>query len=129
VQSSPEITNRPAFYSLEKFPRLRDLASRWETIRDEFAQLNAPTLDIDRVGKSHVEVYAETMAHVRGGGEYGWLMGWGDGDRSNPDWTQYALIADDAPIPFAEMSMPKTIELLRNLNGIPYRQNHSLHGI
>ncbi|TCK33807.1 beta-hydroxylase [Paraburkholderia sp. BL8N3] len=117
-QHVPEVTTRPAFYPLEQFPKLQELASKWEIIREEFLRLNAPTLGIDRVGKTHVEVYAETLEHIDGGGEYGWLMGWGDGDKNNPDWTQYALVAYDEPIPFAENAMPRTIEMLEGLEGI-----------
>ncbi|ATF88621.1 MULTISPECIES: aspartyl/asparaginyl beta-hydroxylase domain-containing protein [Burkholderia] len=117
-QHVPESTPRPAFYPLEQFPRLNELAAQWEIIRDEFLELNAPTLDIDRVGKSHVEVYAETLEHVNGGGEYGWLMGWGEGEAPNPDWTAYGLVAYDEPISFAEARMPKTLALLKRIEGI-----------
>ncbi len=118
MQSGPEVTSRPAFYPLDKFPKLNELASSWQVIRDEFVRLSAPTLEIDRVGKSHAEVYEETLKYVMGGGEYGWLKGWDDSEQGNPDWTQYGLVAFDKPIPFAEAIMPRTIELLRKIEGV-----------
>jgi aspartyl/asparaginyl beta-hydroxylase (cupin superfamily) len=118
MQSGPEVAGRPAFYPLDKFPKLNELASSWQGIRDELVRLSAPTLDIDRVGKSHAEVYEETLKYVMGGGEYGWLKGWDDSEQGNPDWTQYGLVAFDRPIPFAEAVMPRTIELLRKIEGV-----------
>lgn len=118
MQFGPEIPGRPAFYPLDRFPKLNELASNWHVVRDELVRLNAPTLDIDRAGKSHAEVYEETLNHVMGGGEYGWLKGWDDSERGNPDWTQYGLVAFDRPIPFAAAVMPRTIELLRKIEGV-----------
>ncbi|MBI0331410.1 aspartyl/asparaginyl beta-hydroxylase domain-containing protein [Burkholderia plantarii] len=115
---TPEPASRPAFYPLEQFPRLAALAAKWEIIRDECQQLNAPMLEIDRVGKSHLQVYAETVEHVRAGGEYGWLKGWGEGGVSNADWTQYGLVVRDQPIPFAASRMPRTLEMLKEIAGI-----------
>jgi aspartyl/asparaginyl beta-hydroxylase (cupin superfamily) len=118
MQFGLEITSRLAFYPLDKFPKLNELASSWQVIRDEFVRLSAPTLDIDRVGKSHAEVYEETLKYVMEGREYGWLKGWDDSEQGNPDWTQYGLVAFDRPIPFAEAVMPRTIELLKKIEGV-----------
>ncbi|WP_264371311.1 aspartyl/asparaginyl beta-hydroxylase domain-containing protein [Burkholderia plantarii] len=115
---APEPASRPAFYPLEQFPRLAALAAKWEIIRDERQRLDAPMLEIDRVGKSHLQVYAETVEHIRAGGEYGWLKGWGEGAVSNADWTQYGLAVRDQPIPFAASRMPGTLQMLEEIAGI-----------
>lgn len=109
---------RPSFYELSRFPKLQHLADHWEVIREEFLALDAPTLTIDRVGKSINQIVEELNAHMEAGGEYGWLWGWGDGDVPMPEWTQYPLVAYDAPIPYAQSAMPKTLELLSQLPGI-----------
>jgi len=108
---------RRAFYRIESFSKLQDLAQQWEVMSAECRALDAPTLDIDRVGKSHDQVAAETMAHVQAGGEYGWLQGWG-ADGANPDWLQYALVYRDQQVPFACQTMPTTMRLLAGVRGI-----------
>lgn len=80
---------RPSFYDTSRFPQLQSLAENWEVIREEFLALDAPTLTINRVGKSIMEIVDEVAAHVEGGGEYGWLWGWGDDMDVMPEWTQY----------------------------------------
>jgi hypothetical protein len=107
-----------AFYDLDLFPRLKELAGHWRTIRDEFRALNAPILKIHRVGKSHGEVAAEVMSHVSSGGQYGWILGWDHDNRENPNWMQYGLVAFDDEIPFARKTMPKTLDLLSNIKGV-----------
>ncbi|MEF9673465.1 hypothetical protein QNM99_19690 [Pseudomonas sp. PCH446] len=69
---------RPSFYEPKRFPKLKHLADNWEVIREEFLALDAPTLTINRVGKSITEIVDEVAAHMEAGGEYGWLWGWGD---------------------------------------------------
>ncbi|MBX8513359.1 aspartyl/asparaginyl beta-hydroxylase domain-containing protein [Pseudomonas cichorii] len=109
---------RPSFYEACRFPQLENLARNWEVIRDEFQALNAPTLEINRVNKSITELFEELTEHVNNGGEYGWLWGWGDNDQLMTNWTQYALVAYDQPIPYAREKMPRTLELLSNTPGI-----------
>jgi len=109
---------RPSFYDLKRFPKLQHLANNWEVIREEFLALDAPVLSIDRVGKSITQLVDEMNEHMEAGGEYGWLWGWGHGDVPMPTWTQYALMAYDNPIPYAQAAMPKTIELLSQLPGV-----------
>ncbi|NEP12736.1 MAG: aspartyl/asparaginyl beta-hydroxylase domain-containing protein [Symploca sp. SIO2C1] len=105
------------FYEIQDFPKLKALADNWEIIRDEFINLNAPLLHINRVNKSHTEVYDELVEHMEQGGEYGWLKGWGQ-DGPNSDWIQYGLVILDSVIPYAIDKMPETIELLRSIQGI-----------
>ncbi len=63
-QHAPSATDRPAFYPLAQFPRLQEIALNWEVIRDECMNLDAPLLEIDRVGKNHDQVHAEIIAHT-----------------------------------------------------------------
>jgi aspartyl/asparaginyl beta-hydroxylase (cupin superfamily) len=116
--STAEVTSRPSFYAVEQFPALESLARNWKTINEEFRALNAPTLRINRVNKSISEIVDELKIHMENGGRYGWLMGWGDNDLPMTTWTQYALMAYDSPIPFAVASMPRTLDLLREIEGI-----------
>lgn len=106
-----------AFYQIEDFPALKALVENWQIVRDEFMGLDAPLLDINRVGKEHDEVYTKVMKYMEAGGTYGWLQGWGD-NGVNPDWLQYGLVMFDSAIPYAKATMPKTIELLDNIQGI-----------
>ncbi|MEP7043553.1 MAG: aspartyl/asparaginyl beta-hydroxylase domain-containing protein [Dokdonella sp.] len=103
-----------SFYPLDAFPGVKVLSDGWETIRAEFLALKAPVLSIDRVDKTHAEAFAEIHQHVRAGGEFGWLLGW----RTNPDWIQYALVLNDAPLPFVADLFPNTLALLGRLPGI-----------
>ena len=102
------------FHPPASFPALAPLATNWQTIRTEFLALRAPLLDIDRVDKTHAEVFAEIGRHVAEGGEFGWLQGW----RENPQWVQYALLLNDEPLPFVVDLFPQTLALLRRLSGI-----------
>lgn len=106
--------HRPPFHPVESFPHIAALGANWPTIRDEFLALRAPLLDIDRVDKTHAEVFAEIGRHVEGGGEFGWLQGW----RENPHWVQYALLLNDEPLPFVVDLFPNTLALLRRFSGI-----------
>lgn len=109
--------NHKPFYEIKDFPKLRYLAENWEVIRDEFINLDAPLLNINRVDKTHQEVLDELIMHMQQGGEYGWLKGWGQ-DGPNSDWIQYALVAFDSIIPYAKDKMPRTIDLLGSIQGI-----------
>lgn len=109
---------RQPFYELQDFPKLHALSNNWETISAEFKRIDAPIMDINRVGKSISEVMAEIDGHMQQGLPYGWLMGWGDNDMPMRDWVQYALMAYDTPVPAAQASMPKTMELLKQVGGI-----------
>jgi hypothetical protein len=97
---------------------LRELADQWEVIREEFLALDAPVLDIHRVGKSYEQVQEEVIAHIQGGGTYGWLKGFDRGAKENPDWVQYGLVVNDTAVPFASATMPKTLALLSKIDGI-----------
>ncbi len=81
-------------------------------------ELDAPVLDIHRVGKSYEQVQAEVIEHMQRGGVYGWLKGFERGARENPDWVQYGLVVNDQAVPFARATMPKTLALLSKIDGI-----------
>jgi beta-hydroxylase len=112
--AAADAVHRPPFHPVESFPHIAALGANWPTIRDEFLALRAPLLDIDRVDKTHAEVFAEIGRHVEGGGEFGWLQGW----RENPHWVQYALLLNDEPLPFVVDLFPNTLALLRRFSGI-----------
>ncbi|NQY62447.1 MAG: aspartyl/asparaginyl beta-hydroxylase domain-containing protein [Alteromonadaceae bacterium] len=107
-----------SFYPIADFPKLAELGKHWQTIQNEFYALNAPVIPINRVNKDFTAVYNEIKTHMQNDGEYGWLLGWGGKTGENPDWLQYGLIANYNPIPWASTSMPKTLELLKNIPGI-----------
>jgi len=109
---------RPSFYDLQEFPALEALAKNWKIIRDEYRQLNAPILPIDRVGKLHEQVYEEIIEHIAQGGEYGWLQGWTMDGNPSKDWIQYGLIIFDETTPFVQEKMPRTVEMLLQIKGI-----------
>jgi aspartyl/asparaginyl beta-hydroxylase (cupin superfamily) len=114
---------RKKFYSLDEFPGLNKLVDSWYIIREEFDLLKAPLMEINRNGKSHYEVQNEVVKKVLGGASYGWIEGWGQGqereqEQGNRDWTQFGLVVDDLPVPFAAGAMPKTQNLLRGVRGI-----------
>ena len=107
-----------AFYEIDEFPRLKALARNWQVLRQEFLNLNAPLMEINRAGKTHAEVYAEVVKYVQAGGRYGWLAGWDPDNRANPNWIQYGLMAFDKIVPFVQHAMPKTMQLLAGMEGI-----------
>ncbi len=80
--------------------------------------LDAPLLDIHRVGKSYEQVQAEVIEHMQKGGPYGWLKGFDKGGKENSDWVQYGLVVNDTAVPFARDTMPKTLALLSKIDGI-----------
>ena len=103
------------FYDLSTFSGLERLAQSWTTIRDEYQNLQAPILDIDRAGKSHLEVLAELQKRGQGNG---WLKGWSPQNQPNPDWLSYGLIFMDQTFLNVRQRMPKTTEMLLDIKGI-----------
>lgn len=108
---------RTAFYNNNEFSPLQILPDNWETIRDEFLELNAPVTNLHRIGKSHDHVLKEMMRYIQEGNPYGWVKGWGN-NGVNHDWLQYALIVDDTPVPFVRPKMHKTLEILQQIKGV-----------
>ncbi|MGE8187535.1 aspartyl/asparaginyl beta-hydroxylase domain-containing protein [Pseudomonas sp. NPDC086278] len=108
---------RPAFYALDTFPALANLAANWQLMQQELLDLQAPLLDIDRTDKDHQQVHGEVIAHLNQGGHYGWLKGWGDAG-GNRDWVQYPLMFRDQPIAPALAALPKTLALLSAVSGV-----------
>lgn len=106
-----------SFYELDEFPRLADFAGHWLTIREELLALRAPVTPLHRFGKTYREVGQEVQAYMEGGGEYGWMAGWGK-HGANPAWLQYPLLAFEVPSPFVMKTMPLTLELLRPIPAI-----------
>ncbi len=109
---------RPSFYDSQEFPALETLAKNWDIIRDEYRELEAPQLDIDRVDKLHEEVYKEVEKHVAKNGKYGWLQGWSQDGRPNKGWTQYGMVILDSAVPFIQNEMSRTIKMLLEIKGI-----------
>ncbi len=108
---------RQSFFSIKEFPKLEFLARNWETIRHEFLELQAPTLEIVRNG-THDEVVLEYTQHLESGKEPGWVLGWSKEGLPNKNWIQYGLIVNDKTLPFTKEKFPKTIELLSSIKGI-----------
>ena len=110
-------TDRPAFYPLDLFPKLKLLAQSWPTMQRELSELHAPTMNINRGHRQHEEVANDILNQVISGQEYGWVLGWGENE-GNKNWTQYGLILENEPVPFALEKMPQTCLLLNNIEGI-----------
>jgi len=106
---------RVAFYDLKEFPALLALAQAWPKMRQDLDVLNAPLMDVDRIGKSHERVGAEVIQRVEAGEPFGWVRGWGRAG-GNSDWTQYGLVIGDRVNQYA--SAPRTLALLTPLRGI-----------
>jgi len=107
-----------SYYDIINFPKLNEICKNWEMIRDEFYELNAPIIPVNRIAKTHEEVFSEVHNHVVvEGKEYGWVLGWGESG-GNYGWTQYGLILNGQNIPFTGSKMKQTIELFKNVKGI-----------
>ena len=110
-------TLEQSFYDIADFPGLDQLSQNWEVIREEFNQLDAPIMEIDRINKPHEEVFEEVYNHIKSGKKYGWVLGWGE-DGGNYNWTQYGLILNGEVVPFLGEEMKQTVELFKNMDGI-----------
>ncbi|MFJ2462524.1 aspartyl/asparaginyl beta-hydroxylase domain-containing protein [Pseudomonas sp. NPDC087615] len=108
---------RPAFYPLNEFPRLAELAAQWPLMHQELLALQAPVLDIDRTDKPHEQIHHEVTAHLQQGGRYGWLKGWGEAG-GNRDWVQYPLVFRDQALAPARAALPQTLALLDAVRGL-----------
>ncbi|MFJ3006539.1 aspartyl/asparaginyl beta-hydroxylase domain-containing protein [Pseudomonas fluorescens] len=108
---------RPAFYPLDDFPPLAELAAQWPLMQHEVLTLQAPVLDIDRTDKAHEQIHHEVTTHLQQGGHYGWLKGWGEAG-GNRDWVQYPLLFRDQVLPPARAALPRTVALLETLAGL-----------
>jgi beta-hydroxylase len=107
-----------AYYPISEFPKLLELAEKWQIIREEFENLDVPVMPINRVNKLFAEVHRELISYMHQGGEYGWMIGWGGKHLENPDWLQFGLITDFSVIEWAPAYMPKTLEILQGIPGI-----------
>ncbi len=108
-----------SYYDIANFPKLHEICKKWEIIRDEFYELNAPIMPIHRINKSPEEVLLEVHKHVvMEGNQYGWVLGWGGENEGNQDWTQYGLVLNDQKVPFTNGKMKQTIDLFKDVKGI-----------
>ncbi|MEW7010014.1 aspartyl/asparaginyl beta-hydroxylase domain-containing protein [Lentilitoribacter sp. EG35] len=105
------------FHDEQNFPQFTSLRDNWTKIRDETDELDLPLTPIHRVGKTHKEVFKEIGDYVQGGGEYGWLKGWGL-NGINEDWIQLVLVAESNPIRFLNGKMAYTLSLLNRIPGV-----------
>lgn len=107
-----------SYYEIINFPKLNKICKKWKIIRDEFHELDAPIIPINRVEKTHEDVFLEVHNHVVvEGNEYGWVLGWGE-NGENHDWIQYGLILNGQKVPFTGAKMRRTIELFKGVEGI-----------
>ena len=106
-----------AYYDIKDFPKLNDICEKWETIREEFKNLGNTIMKVNRIDKTHEEVYLEVFKYLQEGNEYGWTLGWGKME-GNYDWLQYALILDDQRVPFLNSEMKETVKMFKDVKGI-----------
>nr|KJZ06748.1 hypothetical protein TW77_18100 [Pseudoalteromonas rubra] len=99
------------------FPKFKEIFDNWRLISQELANLDAPVMEVNRVGKSHVEVYQDILSQVMSGKEYGWVKGWDD-EKENNNWLQLALVIHDQKMEFLNGKLDKTMEMLGRLKGI-----------
>jgi beta-hydroxylase len=105
------------FHDIADFPPLQTLAQSWTLIRDDYLSLNAPLMQLDRVGKRHGDVFNDVVDYVSRGNPYGWILGWGR-EGGNEDWIQYPLVYRDQTVPFLNGAMHRTTALLKQVPGI-----------
>ena len=105
----------PDIYDLKDFLEFEPITNNWEVIRNEYESLNAPLLDIDRVNKSHGQVYEELLAQKNGNG---WLQGWNTDGQPNPKWLTYGIRIYDTLVLDVEEKMPETSKLISALSGV-----------
>ena len=113
----------PATFPLENFPKLRELALEWKTVREEFLRLDSNILPIGRgagekIARGHKDVFQEVISYIETHSEYGWIKGWADDGGQNDDWLQYGLSFRGMSHPIIERSMPETMKMLQSLDGI-----------
>ncbi|TMO69883.1 aspartyl/asparaginyl beta-hydroxylase domain-containing protein [Pseudoalteromonas aurantia] len=105
------------FYDPVDFPQLREIFDNWQIMAQELAELKVPVMEVNRIGKSHVEVYQDILSQVMSGKEYGWVKGWGE-NKENSDWLQLALIIQDHPMEFLPGKLERTMSMLGKLSGL-----------
>jgi hypothetical protein len=100
------------FFDPAGFAFVPELTSRWRLLRQEWRELEAPLLDLHRVGAVHR--FAEHLLR-----DNGWTPSWQVGsDRPNQGWLTYALSYQGLlPDGLADI-MPATARLLSHLRGI-----------
>ena len=114
--------NRPAFYTIDEFPRFRELCDNWQIIKEEFLQINAPLMNVHRHAKKQEEVIKQVQSELENGNTYGWVRGWGK-EGINDDWIQYAIYSNSSYVnkmlePYINRLIPRTLEMLKRINGI-----------
>ena len=102
------------FYDLAEFPMFSSFTENWQIIRDEALALDTTVFDIDRVNKSHEQVFEELKAI----GRLGWLKGWDTEERPNDKWLTYPIYFYDKMIFNISETMPRTSRMLEQLSGI-----------
>ena len=105
----------PSIYALNDFPEFTSITNNWEVIRNEYESLDAPQLNIDRVNKSHEQVYEELLAQNSGNG---WLQGWNTDGKPNHKWLTYGIRIYDTLVLDVEEKMPETSKLISSLTGV-----------
>ena len=106
--------SRQRFYDLKEFPVFSEISENWPLIREEVLALDAPALDINRVNKSHEEVFEEMIA----AGQNGWLKGWNTDGQPNENWLTYPIRFYDQMVFDISKRMPMTSRLVQKLEGI-----------
>ena len=87
------------------------LQSRWRFLRQEFLELDAPFLDLHRIGPR--ELHAERLMR-----EMGWTASWqADSTEPNHDWLTFALSYKGMLPDGAQATLPATARVLSRLRG------------
>ncbi len=87
------------------------LQARWRLIRQELLELDAPLLELHRIGS--VELYAEALLRNNG-----WTRSWQvESTEPNPDWLTYGLSYKGIQPDGAARKTPATSRLLARLRG------------
>jgi len=99
------------FFDPAGFAFAATLQSRWRLIRQELLELDAPLLDLHRIGD--VDLHAETLLRNNG-----WTRSWQvDSTEPNADWLTYGLSYGGIQPDGASRKTPATSRLLGRLRG------------
>jgi aspartyl/asparaginyl beta-hydroxylase (cupin superfamily) len=99
------------FFNPDGFPFAAALQERWLEIKQEVLELNAPMVELHRIGA--VENYAEILL-----ANNGWTRSWQvDSTDANADWLTFAMCYKGMQPDGLSKMMPLTSKLLSRLRG------------
>lgn len=103
--------SRRTFYNPALFDFTQEFEHHWQTIRNEYLNLEAPILDIHR--NNNYDSYVETLSR-----QNGWMYSWQmTSDRPKHDWLVYAIAYQGLFAAETTTKLPFLTSLLNRLSG------------